>query len=125
MEKKSSESLKTISLTILIIILTARIAALPWWFFVIPVLALGLVVTLRNWTIPSFAVGLLSGFITWFGASIYFNKTLGGNTLIKIASLMSLPEFVVLIGSGLIGGLLTGLALYTGKCIGFNKKVAR
>lgn len=115
MKKKTRDNIKTALLLIPLIILTRLIDALPWWAFVIPVLALGVIITLKKWEFSGFSVGWLSGFLIWICANLYFDKMLDGDILTKIGLLLSVPKIVVLLVSGIIGGLLTGLALYTGK----------
>ena len=122
MKKKTRDNIKTALLLIPLIILTRLIDTLPWWFFVIPVLALGVTLTWRKWEFSSFAIGWLSGFLIWIGANLYFDKMLDGDILTKIGLLLAVPKIVVLLVSGIIGGLLSGLALYTGKAAVYNQE---
>lgn len=122
MKKKTRDNIKTALVLIPLIILTRLIDTLPWWIFVIPVLALGVTITLKKWEISSFSVGWLSGFLIWIGANLYFDKMLDGDILTKIGLLLSVPKMIVLLVSGIIGGLLTGLALYTGKAAVYKKE---
>ena len=93
------------------------IAQLPWWTFVIPVLIFGIYITRKKREVPAFPVGFLTGFIIWCGSNLYFDILSNGITMNKIGLLLTVPKIVVIVISGLIGGLLTGLALYTGKSI--------
>jgi hypothetical protein len=122
MKKKTRDNIKTALLLIPLIILTRLIDTLPWWIFVIPVLALGVTITLKKWEISSFSVGWLCGFLIWIGANLYFDQMLDGDILTKIGRLLSVPKIVVLLVSGIIGGLLTGLALYTGKAAVYKRE---
>jgi hypothetical protein len=122
MKKKTRDNIKTALLLIPLIIVTRMIDTLPWWIFVIPVLALGVALTLKKWEISSFSVGWLSGFIIWIGANLYFDQMLYGDILTKIGLLLSVPKMIVLLVSGIIGGLLTGLALYTGKAAVYKRE---
>ena len=97
-------------------ILTGMIAVLPWWSFVVPVLLSGMALPFLRWNVPSFTVGFLSGFIVWLVANAIFDMAYHG-MLAKIGLLLSVQKIVVLLAAGLIGGLLNGLALYTGKSI--------
>lgn len=102
---------------IILVIFTSIIESLPWWTFVVPVLILGMVINFRRWNVSVFSIGFLSGFIIWFGANLYFDTIVSGVILNKLGLLLSVPKIIVLVISGVIGGLLTGLALYTGKNI--------
>lgn len=117
MNKKSIAIICTMFIIFAIVMITRMIEVLPWWSFIIPVLALGIVITVRKWPVPGFAIGFLSGFMIWFGANLYFDSSLDGIMLAKIGILLSVPKIVVFLISGVIGGGLTGLALYTGKSI--------
>lgn len=101
----------------LIIILTRMIAALAWWSFVVPVLIFGTVFTYRKWVAPVFTLGFLAGFIVWFGGNLYYDLAGNGIMLSKMGHLLSIPKIGVIFISGIVGGIVTGLALYTGKTI--------
>lgn len=122
MKKKTRDNIKTALLLILLIILTRLIDILPWWSFVIPVLIFGIVIRLKKWEVSGFMVGWLSGFLLWIGANMFFDATLQGDVLYKIGLLLSVPKIIVLLVSGIIGGLLTGLALYTGRAIVYKQQ---
>lgn len=122
MKKKTRDNIKTALLLITLIILTRLIDILPWWSFVIPVLILGIVIRLKKWEVSGFMVGWLSGFLLWIGANMFFDATLQGDVLQKIGLLLSVPKIIVLLVSGIIGGLLTGLALYTGRAIVYKQQ---
>lgn len=97
-------------------ILTGVVAVLPWWSFVVPVLLSGMALPYLRWNVSSFPVGFLSGFLVWLLANAFFDMAYHG-MLAKIGLLLSVQKIVVLLAAGLIGGLLNGLALYTGKSI--------
>jgi hypothetical protein len=121
MKKKIINDIKTGAIVIPIILLARISIGEPWWLFVIPVLLIGVFITYRKWQIDSFIVGFLSGFIVWLGANIYFHLTFHDLVLAKVGSLLSVPEAAIIFFSGLIGGLLTGLALYTGKIMVYKR----
>jgi hypothetical protein len=102
---------------IILVVLIRMIGILPWWSFVIPVIILGMVITFRAWHVSGFIVGFLSGLITWIGVNLYFDLTSNGIILNRIGLLLMMPKIIVILISGLIGGILTGLALYTGQNI--------
>ena len=120
MKKKNAENLKTVLLVFILVIFTRMIRGLPWFTFVVPVAILGLVITLKKWEVPCFAIGFITGFVIWLGADIYFDSILTGNVIRRVAVLMSVSKPVVFLISGTIGGVLTGLALYTGKSVVHN-----
>jgi len=114
MNKKIADTLKT-TLGLVVIILAARLPApFPWWGFVLPVFLWGIFVRSRGWDFPAFLTGFITGFLIWILANLYFDMRSGGIVLDKIALLFSIPKPLLLCVPGLIGGLLTGLALYTG-----------
>jgi hypothetical protein len=122
MKRKTLDNIKAFFLITLLIILTRRVDILPWWSFVIPVLILGSVTGFRKWEVAGFFIGFSAGFAIWFGASIYFNMSLGPVILDKVSVLFSVSKGIVLLLSGIMGGLLTGLAFYTGNNIAAREK---
>ena len=117
MKKKRSNNIKTLLITISLLLVAQMIDRLPWWSFVIPVLAFGVLISVKKWEISAFGIGFVAGFLVWLGANLYFDMTLGGIALDKIGLMLSVPKLIVMLISALIGGLLTALALYTGKFI--------
>jgi hypothetical protein len=117
MTKKTIYTLRTIALVVAVILISQNIPFLPWWSFVIPVILLGIFISFLEWKIASFAVGFLSGFLVWLGCNNYFDSIYNGILLHKLAPLLFMNKVTLLLASGLIGGLLTGLALYTGKTV--------
>jgi len=115
MQKRKFNTIKSILILIPIIIITGLIDRLPWWSFVVPVFIVGLLIGYLQWNIPTFTVGFLAGFIVWVGVNMFYDVTGNGIALKKIADVFSIPKAVVLLMAGLIGGLQTGLALFTGK----------
>lgn len=107
--------LMTMLILFLILAVTRIVESIPWWSFVIPVMVLGVVIAVREWDVPCFAIGFSAGCIVWAAANLYFDINAGGTTLSRIALSVALPKIVLLLISSLIGGLLTGLALYTGR----------
>jgi hypothetical protein len=87
---------------------------LPWWIFVVPVMVLGALAAVAKYEIPYFSMGFLSGAVVWIVSNLYFNFIYGGYLIHRIGTGLGA---LALGGAGLIGGLLTGLAFYTGKSI--------
>lgn len=115
MKKNKNDIIKAGLILLVIIIFTKMIDSLPWWSFVIPVSLVGLLSTFLRWKIPVFTVGFSVGFIVWFGANFYFDVVNGGIILEKVGAVLAVPKIVVLFASGIIGGIMTWLALYIGQ----------
>lgn len=114
MKKSSVMNIKVFFVLTLLLIVTRMIPQLPWWSFVVPVILFGTFVSSRKWHVRGFIIGFISGFITWLMADIIFDTLYQGAMLDKIGLLLGVPKVLVFIISGVIGGLLTGLAFYTG-----------
>lgn len=112
--KKNLDPLKTLLLLLLVIIAVKMITVLPWWGFIIPVILLGMFVAVKKWKVRTFITGFLAGFLLWIGANLYFHLSFSGMILGRIDAA---PRVLALLFSGLVGGLLTGFALYTGRSI--------
>lgn len=121
MPQKISDNLKMIAILIPAIILIKLIDALPWWSFIVVVMSLGIATGVKQWKISAFLIGFLCGFMIWLGGNLYFHFAYQGELLERIGTA---PRIIVLLVSGLMGGVLTGLALYTGRAIAVNKKAA-
>ncbi|HEY0066292.1 MAG TPA: hypothetical protein VGB46_02980 [Flavisolibacter sp.] len=115
MKRKPINNILAVLICIALIVLTRLIDALPWWSFVIPVLIFGGVISVLRWGVSGFLTGFLAGFIIWFGVNSFYDAQNGGLMMGRVAQLISVPKLVMLLLSGLLGGLLSGLALYTGK----------
>lgn len=110
--KKYSATIITLLLLLLIIVSIGMIDTLPWWSFTLPVMILGWVIRWKKYKVPTFLTGFFGGFIAWFGGYLYFHLHFHAPFFNRADDL---PIFAILSASGLIGGLLTGLALYTGR----------
>ncbi|HEY1165289.1 MAG TPA: hypothetical protein VGE90_08970 [Chitinophaga sp.] len=115
MKKNTRDNIKAFVCLIPLILLIRMTDRIPWWSFVILVSIFGILTALWKWKVSAFATGFLAGLVVWIGASIYYHMTLGGTVLNKIGVVLFVPGPVVILISGVIGGLLTGLALYTGR----------
>jgi hypothetical protein len=101
--------------TVAIIFLFSFADALPWWSFSVPVAISGALSNLKKWNFNAFGIGFTAGFFVWFVANLYFHLSYNGIILKKMGVLLSIPTVLVMLIAGLIGGLVTGLALYTGR----------
>lgn len=100
-----------------LIIIAGLIENLPWPSFVIPVIILGAVTKYLKWEMYSFQIAFLSGFLVWFIFNSFTSLFNNDIVMDKISGLIQLPKTIVLMFSGIIGGLLTGLSFYTGRAI--------
>jgi hypothetical protein len=75
----------------------------------------GTVFTCRQWVVPVFSLGFLAGFIVWFGGNLHFDLTGNGIMLSKMGQLLFIPKIGVILISGIVGGFVACLALYTGE----------
>jgi|GEM_PF-1001500 len=117
MKTRPVQNILVIILCSVVIISVSVLDFLPWWIFLVPVLILGYGLSLLKLKVNGFELGFISGFLIWFGGNLLFDLQYNGFTLFKLAKLVNAPKVLLLIASGMIGGLLTGLALYVGKNI--------
>ena len=115
MKKDRVDNIKAFACLIILVPLAMMINGLPWYSFLIVVSLFGFIITICQWKVAAFSIGFLSGLVVWIGANIYYHTIFGGTVFEKLAQVMFIPEFVVFLLSGVIGGLLTGLAFYTGQ----------
>lgn len=121
MQKKLLDNIKAGCCLVLLIVLIRMVDSIPWWSFLIPVGLFGMLITSWKWEVATFTTGFLSGLVIWVAASIYYHLRLGGSAFEKLGAVMSVPGPVVVLAAGMIGGLLTGLALYTGSIVLFRQ----
>ncbi|WP_226179775.1 hypothetical protein [Hymenobacter lucidus] len=109
------DSLKAVIISIILLLLAHQVDMLPWWGFIIPLFIFGVLINYLKWNVAGFSVGFIAGFLLWAGANVYYDIQYDGLILQKVALLFSLPKIVVFLIAGIIGGLLAGLAMYSGK----------
>lgn len=101
-----------------IILITAFLLNLflPWWSIAIPGLIFGY--WFNHKALPSFYWGFLALFLLWGGQALYIHLANDGILSSRIAEMLSVgsPILVVLI-TGILGGLLSGLATLTGALV--------
>ena len=104
-------------LTVLILI-TAYLLNLflPWWSIAIPGLIFGYFLNEKPFS--SFGWGFLALFLLWGGQALYIHLANDAILSSRIAEMLQLgsPLLVVLI-TGLLGGLVSGLAALTGSLV--------
>lgn len=89
---------------------------LPWWSIALPGLVLGYVFNQNP--LPSFGWGFMALFLLWGGQALYTHYANDAILSTRIAEMLSIgsPLLVVLI-TGIIGGLVSGLATLTGSLV--------
>ncbi|MEX0720179.1 MAG: hypothetical protein WD059_05895 [Balneolaceae bacterium] len=107
----------------LLIIVTAWLLNLffPWWIIAVPGLIFGYLINEKP--AASFGWGFLALFLLWGGQALYIHFANDGILSSRIAEMFSVgsPFFVILI-TGILGGLVSGLAALTGSL--FKRKTA-
>lgn len=111
------QSILVIIICGVVMILLGNIDFLPWWMFLLPMLILGHILTLLKLNLNAFMLGFSTGFLIWFGGNFLFDIKYSGFILTKLANFLFLPKMALLLISGVIGGVLTGLSMYVGKNI--------
>jgi hypothetical protein len=114
MKRNTSDNVKAFLITSVLVIGTCMVTSLPWWSFVVPVLIFGIVIAFLGWKVAGFPVGFISGFVIWLAVNVYFD-IIYNSVFYKLGLILSVPKVIVLLIAGITGGLLTALALYTGK----------
>ena len=102
-----------------LLVLFRMIDGTPWWSFVIPVALLGAGLPAGKFRIAYFLTGFTAGFFVWVVSTVYYNSIYNGVLIYRIGIGYGL---IALVTSGLIGGLLTGLAFHTGKSLTIKRK---
>jgi len=89
---------------------------LPWWSVAIPGLIFGYLFSQKAFS--SFGWGFLALFLLWGGQALYTHLANDGILTSRIAEMLSLgsPILIVLI-TGILGGLVSGLAALTGSLV--------
>jgi hypothetical protein len=105
-------------ITLVIVILVSTVAQMmvfvPWWSFLVPVFLLGLLLPLEKWNVSPFITGFAAGFLVWLISTLYFEAIYKGEILHKISKLLTSWNYLIYLIVGFIGGILTGLGLYSG-----------
>lgn len=89
---------------------------LPWWSIAIPGLIFGY--SFNKKALPAFGWGFLALFLLWGGQALYIHFANDAILSTRIAEMLSVgsPLLVVLI-TGILGGLVSGLAALTGSLV--------
>ncbi|MCC9019511.1 MULTISPECIES: hypothetical protein [Flavobacterium] len=108
------KKLITFAILFSVLIFMGMLDFFPWWSFSVPMFVLGATLPFKKWNISSFVWGFISGFMAWFLSTIYFEIIYEGEIMSSVAKLMSLHIYLLHLIIGLIGGVLTGLGVYSG-----------
>lgn len=87
---------------------------LPWWAMAITSLLVAVLVHQKGW--KAFTAGLLGVFILWAGLAWWIDMKNNGVLSERIASVLPLGgnSILLILVTGLIGGLVAGLGALTG-----------
>ncbi len=113
-----------IYILVLVLLITgiSLITILPWWTFTIPCFLIGIWHSHKKINGYPFSSGFLAGFIVWAGSTVFFHKYFGGNVINTLSGLLNnISPVLVILLIGAIGGLMTGLAVFTGSML-FKKE---
>ena len=113
----------TLAILIIVLLIMGALAFLPWWFFLIPVFLLGVFLPLQKWKVYPFLWGFIAGFIVWVLSTGYFEITYKGELMQPVAKIMKLNPYLLYLTIGLIGGVLTGLGMYSGYLLRKGREV--
>jgi hypothetical protein len=113
----------TFAIIILVSIVVQLIPFLPWWSFLVPIFLMGVVLPLERWKIPPFLMGFIAGFLVWSLATLYFETIYKGEIMSKISKIIAVPDYLIYGIIGFIGGILTGLSLYSGFLLRRGKEI--
>lgn len=93
------------------------IHTIPWWTYLIPCFILGIILPIKMWNAKPFNIGFLAGMITWISALYMFENIYEGDLTLITTEIILIPYLGLIIITGVIGGLLTGLAILSGAII--------
>ncbi len=110
--KKLIDNSKTIGLLCALILLFKLIPGAPWWMFLLPVVLLGRLVKRLQWRIHFFGAGFIAGLLVWSIGNLAWDTVFRGHILSGFGPLV---KTILLLAAGIMGGLLTGLAMLIGK----------
>ncbi|MEQ9089641.1 MAG: hypothetical protein RIE52_01050 [Balneola sp.] len=104
---------------LILLIITAYLInlILPWWGIAITGLILGF--QMKPKPGKAFGIGFLALFLLWSGQALYIHLANDGILSTRIAEMLGVgsPILVILI-TGIVGGLVSGLAVLSGSLIG-------
>jgi hypothetical protein len=108
------KKLITFAILFAVLLFMGSLDYLPWWSFSVPVFLLGVLLPLKKWKVSPFLWGFIAGFMAWLLSTIYFEIIYDGEIMKPVANVMKVKPYLLHPAIGLIGGLLTGLGVYSG-----------
>jgi len=117
MKSRLIKNILVIVVCCIVIVSLGNIDLLPWWIFLLPVMIVGYSLTLLKLNLNAFILGFISGFLIWFCGNLLFDVQYNGFILVKLSDLLHVHRILLLFASGVIGGVITGLAMYVGQNI--------
>lgn len=108
---------------VLLIAITAFLLNLflPWWSIALPGVLFGYLFKQKGW--PSFGWGFLALFILWGGQALYTHFANDGILSSRIAEMLGVGSpFIVILVTGILGGLVSGLATLSGSLLNTKGK---
>jgi hypothetical protein len=108
------KKLITLAILIIVLIITGTLDFLPWWSFLIPIFLMGMLLPFQKWKVYPFLWGFIAGFMVWVLSTAYFEINYSGEIMHTVSKIMKIKPYLLHLSIGLIGGLLTGLGIYTG-----------
>ena len=100
---------------LILLIITAYLInlVLPWWGIAITGLVLGF--QMKPSSGKAFGVGFLALFLLWSGQALYIHLANDGILSTRIAEMLRVGSpIVVILITGIVGGLVSGLAVLSG-----------
>jgi hypothetical protein len=113
----------TFAILFVVLIFMGSLNFVPWWSFSVPVFLLGVFLPLKKWKVFPFLWGFIAGFMAWLSSTIYFEIIYDGKIMKSVANVMKIKPYLLHPAIGLIGGLLTGLGVYSGYLLRNGKEV--
>lgn len=117
------KKLITLTILLLVLIIISNIYFLPWWCFLVPVFLLGVFLPLQRWNVYPFLLGFIAGFMVWILSTIYFEIIYKGEIMQHVGRLLKVNFYLLHLLIGFIGGLLTGLGMYSGYLLRKGKEI--
>lgn len=88
----------------------------PWWTLGI---ASFVVAAIRSGSGKDATMaGLIAGLLLWLGVSLFIHLGSGGVLTVRIAEMMQLPAFVVIVLTGILGGVVASVSAFSGFQVG-------
>ena len=104
----------TIIILVFVSIAVQSIPMLSWWIYLVPIFLMGVFLPLNKWKIIPFTTGFVAGFLVWVGATIYYDQINPIQSVNAMARIVDINTFFFYLIIGGIGGLLSGMSLYSG-----------